>query len=188
MEAVSRRVQLVLLCEDTQQETFVRRFLIRSGWDTRRLRVEKGHKGGGSAEQFVRERFPCELHAYRSKRAHVAQALIVMLDGDDAGVEERLRSLGDSCRSQKVPVRNARDRVAVFVPTWRIETWIAYLNGEDIDETKRDYPRLNHARDCRTQVDELIRMCRSRTLREPAPPSLKAACVEYDARLVDRAR
>ena len=44
---MSRSVQLVLLCEDSQHETFVRRFLDRAGWSTR-LRW-KAPKGQGSA-------------------------------------------------------------------------------------------------------------------------------------------
>jgi len=36
-----RRVMIVLLCEDSQHESFVRRFLKTMGWDTRQLRVEK---------------------------------------------------------------------------------------------------------------------------------------------------
>jgi len=58
----SRRVQIVLLCEDSQHEAFVRRFLVGMGWETRGMRVEKSPSAGGSAEQWVRIRFPKELN------------------------------------------------------------------------------------------------------------------------------
>ena len=46
-----RRVKIVLLCEDSQQEAFTRRFLKGMGWNTRELRVEKSPSASGSAEQ-----------------------------------------------------------------------------------------------------------------------------------------
>ena len=36
-----RRVKIVLLCEDSQHEAFVRRFLNRMSWNTGEIRVEK---------------------------------------------------------------------------------------------------------------------------------------------------
>lgn len=180
---MSRNVQIVLLCEDTQQETFVRRFLAGSGWSTRRVRVEMAPPARGSAEQFVRVRFPVELEAYRSRRHQVGQALVVMVDGDRAGVSARLGALDGECRSRGgVPRRNG-ERVAVFVPTWRIETWLAYLAGETVDEARSDYPELPCPRDCQVHVDALIAMCREGRLSEPPPPSLAAACEEYRTRL-----
>ena len=69
MGAVSRRVQLVLLCEDKQQEAFARRFLKATGWETHAMRVEKAPVGRGAGEQFVRERFARELKAHRTRSA-----------------------------------------------------------------------------------------------------------------------
>ena len=65
---MSRRVRIVVLCEDKQQEVFIRRFLIAMGWCKHRMRFEKAPAGRGAAEQFVRTRFPRELKAYRSKQ------------------------------------------------------------------------------------------------------------------------
>jgi hypothetical protein len=180
---VSRNVQIVLLCEDTQHEAFARRFLTAMGWSTRRMRVEKGSDRGGSAEQFVRERFPTELAAYRSKRGSMGQALIVVLDGDRGGVEARHRELDAACEAKSCTPREPNEPVAVFVPTWRIETWFAYLDGQSVDETKSDYPRLRRERECQRHVNVLADMCRTDTLRTPAPPSLEAACAEFNDRI-----
>ena len=56
MGAVSRRVNLVLLCEDRQHDTFLRRFLAAMKWDTsnRRIRSVIAPGGKGSGEKFVR--------------------------------------------------------------------------------------------------------------------------------------
>ena len=181
---MNRNVSLVMLCEDTQHETFIRRLLKRRHWNMRRVRVVKSPSGRGAGDQFVRLRFPEELRAYRSKSSHMQQALVVMIDGDDQGLEARLRSLDDACRSSDVASRTTSDRVAIFVPTWRIETWFAYLDGEDVREDRKDYPRLKQPRECQRHVDELIAMCDAGSLREPSPPSLRAACNEYSTRLV----
>ena len=63
-----------------------------------------------------------------------------MIDGDFAGVDARLKALDKECNQTSVAPRDNADRVAVFVPTWNIETWLAYLNGETVDENKKNYP------------------------------------------------
>lgn len=182
MGAVSRQARIVLLCEDSQQEVFLRRFLKATGplstpKARRQVRVEIAPPGRGAAERYVRDRFPGELVEYRQRHASVL--LIVMLDGDRLGTEDRLRELDASCKEKGVPARRPDEDVFVFVPTWRIESWFAYLDGETIRENKKDYPRLRRERDCQRHVEALSEMCRNGRLREPAPPSLSAACAEY---------
>jgi hypothetical protein len=106
-----------------------------------------------------------------------------MLDGDVSGVDARLTALDEVCNQASVSPRDKADHVAVFVPTWNIETWLAYLNGETVDETRKDYPRLKPERYCRPHVDSLVRMCREGQLHEPAPSSLRSACQEFWTRI-----
>ena len=176
-----RRVQYVLVCEDEQHEAFARRFLKRMKVvkDPHQLRVER--PSWGSADRFVRETYVKELVAHR--RAHAARGLVVLIDGDRLGVGGRLRELDDACARAGVPARTPQDLVAIFVPTWNIETWLEYLEGRDVDEGLKDYPKLTRARQCNAQVARLAEMCARRSLRPPAPDSLRAACSEYDARL-----
>jgi hypothetical protein len=70
-----------------------------------------------------------------------------------------------------------------FIPTWNIETWLAYLDGAEVDEGRSDYPRLDRERECQRHVEKLIQMCDAGKLREPSPLSLDAACSEYRTRL-----
>lgn len=81
-----------------------------------------------------------ELAAFR--RPDTANLPIVMVDGDDQGAGARLRELQAACEEAGVPNRAPDERVLILVPTWRIETWLAYLAGETICETERNYPRL----------------------------------------------
>lgn len=180
MGTLSRQVQIVLLCEDTQHEVFARRFLVAAGLgDPRRLRVEKAPRGHGAAEQFVRQRFPSELVEHRRTAASMAQVLIVILDGDNVGVDGRQTALDQECLAAGIETRRDDESVLVVVPTWNIETWIAYLDGQTVDETRPDYPRLNRERECQPRVVSLVAMCRNGELRIPAPTSLEAACTEY---------
>ena len=102
-----------------------------------------------------------------------------MLDGDNCGVAARIAELEKACRKAKVRAGHPEEGVLVVVPTWRIETWLAYLNGETVDESRRNYPHLLRPRDCGPHVTQLVDMCQRRQLREPAPDSLVAACTEY---------
>ena len=171
-----KRVGTVLLCEDSQHEAFVRRFLKRRPLAAGHLRVEKCP--GGSAEQFVRERYPIELKELR--RRHARTALIVVVDGDGEGVQRRRAALAEACQAVNLEDRTAAESVAILVPTWNIETWLAYLAGESVDEERRNYPRLRTESDCQPQVETLASMCDRRQLRAPAPPSLEDACREYE--------
>lgn len=131
------------------QETFVRRFLTKSGWTRGDIKVDPYAAGRGAAEAHVRKRFPALLKQYRTRRNRAETRLVV-----------------------------------VAVPTWNIETWLAYLRGESVDESRDDYPRLDKSESgCQPQVEALAEMCRRRELREPPPPSLTAACREVRARL-----
>jgi hypothetical protein len=108
---------------------------------------------------------------------------VVVMDGDDKGVDARLNELARACEAQNILPRQNDDRVAIVVPTWNIETWLAYLSGKDVNESRSDYPRLRRPRDCQPHVDVLYEMCQKGALRQPSPPSLEAACTEYRSQL-----
>jgi len=173
-----RQDQIVLLCEDTQHEAFVRRFLERRGW-RHKPRVLKSSTGAG--EQFVREHFPTELRAIRHR--HVDRAQIVVIDGDNRGPAGRIAQLDAACQARDIKPRQQHERVAFVVPTWNIETWLAYLDGETVDARRSDYPRLERERDCSRHGTALIKMCDEGVLRSPAPSSLKQTCEEFRNRL-----
>ena len=169
-----RRAQIVLLCEDKQQEVFVRRFL--KPRTNHPIRAVSAPRGEGSGEQFVREQYPTELRALRA--ATVNAVLVVMIDGDAAGLAGRTGQLRESCVQFGIPPQRDGDRVVVLIPQRNIETWLAYLDGTTVDETTR-YPRLERPGDCRRHVRALSELCERGELRAPAPPTLAAACEAY---------
>lgn len=175
-----RRVQLVLLCEDRQHEAFLRRFLEADGWDPRSFRVERNPKAG-SGEQWVRTHYPDELRKLRAA-PHVSKGLVVCIDEDTRGAGRREEQLAEALKSVKMDAVSADEKVLHVVPARNIETWIAYLGGSDVDEAT-SYPKLRLQRECGPMVVVLKDMCDARSLRQPAPPSLERACVEYRTRL-----
>ena len=176
---MSRNADLILLCEDQQHSAFITRFLVEMGWNKRRIRVIPGPQGKGSAEKHVRENFPKELREYRGRRNRVHCNLAVMIDGDNLGVEGRIQQFDDECKNQGVEPRTSDDKVAIFVPTWRIETWFAYLDGHKVDEGCRSYPRLSRPRDCKRHVEKLSKMCQRRKFHPPPPSSLIQSRQEF---------
>ena len=167
-------VSVILLCEDMQTDVFVRRFLKRRKF--RDFRSLVSPHGRGSGEQWVRERYPRELQAIRQIQG---ACLVVVTDADVHPTEFRRAQLDAECDEKRIPRRKDDERVLVIVPRRNIETWLAYLAGDEVDEEKR-YERLKREGNCAWHAKELFRMCHEKQrLREPAPPSLREACGEY---------
>ena len=169
------RPKIIVLCEDKQQEAFIRRFLKKR--NRRPYSVQRPQ--GGAGDQFVRDRYPAQLDAVRKGGG----ALVVMLDGDSYGRDRRQQQLDQECEQRNISPQEPGDKVAVFVPTRNIETWIAYLDGQGVNETDA-YPRLERQRECVRHVNVLHEMCMRGQLRSPAPASLEAACREYEGFLI----
>jgi hypothetical protein len=148
------------------------------GWNTREIRVEKSPSAGGSAEQWVRQRFPIELKWYRKRKA--ASALVAIIDADLRGVQDRMTEFEDECKSMEIPFRKSGEAVAIVVPKRNIETWIHHLNGEKVNE-EDTYAKLEQERGCELAVKHLVGLCKSTGIKPgEAPPSLAAACEEYN--------
>ncbi|MBM5818086.1 MAG: hypothetical protein FJ083_16395 [Cyanobacteria bacterium K_Offshore_surface_m2_239] len=176
----TRKVNLVLICEDRQHEAFVRRFLRELGWETRRLRVNQNPKGRGSGEQWVRTNYVQEVMNMR-QRPHVAMGLIVTIDQDTERLN-REHQLLQALTEAGQKTRCDQEKIAHIIPARNIETWLAYLSGKEVDETTV-YPRLARESECQALVLVLKSMCEAKALRKPAPPSLEKACGEFHLRV-----
>ena len=168
-------VRIVLLCEDAATDTFVRRFLRRRQFKARDIRTLPIPHGPQSGEQWVRQKYPSELKAIRSRQNAF---LIVVTDADTHTTQARRSQLDDECNVEQVPARKPADPVIIIVPRRNIETWFAYLDGESVDETV-DYNAYK-SKNPRPFAEELYRMCHeAQKLRSPVPPSLAESCQEY---------
>lgn len=168
--------RIVLLCEDRQMSAFARRFLFRRNFTSRQVESMHSKPGRGSGEQWVRDRFPRQLRAVRERQRTF---LIAMVDADSGSTANRRSQLVQECRKQGVAPPSKDDPVLVVVPKRNIETWFAYLAGDDVDETAK-YPKLPRPNDCKPLAFALYDMCHvDQKLREPAPISLVETCGIY---------
>jgi len=174
---MSRYSEIVILCEDRQQEVFVRHFLVSCGIHRHRIRVRPHPQGRGAAEQYVREQYPLEVREYRRRRQRLNIGIVVMIDADARSVSERFDELEDELIRVSPPGRQANERIGLFIPRRNIETWIHYLQGELVNEID-EYPKFSgNEAACRPHVAELAER-RHEPLRENAPASLRTACDE----------
>jgi hypothetical protein len=172
-----RRVQIVILCEDRQQEVFARYFLKKRGF-TGLFRTKICPPGSQAGEQYVRTHYPEEVKAYRQNRNRVAIGLVVLIDADTGTLEARLNELASVLNKDKQENRGSNEAIAIFVPKRNIETWIHYLQGETVNEEDAYAKFEKNEAACKTAVEDLADRCYSQSLPEDAPRSLQAACGE----------
>jgi hypothetical protein len=129
------RVRVRAWCEDRGHERFVRDVLKhRYNLGRRDVDVKPAPRGLGSASQWVIAAYPEVVRQMRAARKQANLGFLVVVDGDSVGLVARLRSLcGQPNR------RASTDRLAIWVPTWNIETWVLWLcgcqvKGHNVDE------------------------------------------------------
>ena len=71
------------------------------------------------------------------------------------------------------------ERVLLVIPKRNIETWLAYLRGEAVDE-ETEYRRYDCESRCRADVDRLDEMCGRGELENVPPPSLERCCKDFN--------
>jgi len=172
-------VRVVVLSEDRQTESFIRRFLKLRTFDKRHIVFKMCPRAKSAGEQWVRERFPVELQAYRSRSRRAKTCLIVASDADVKTVEERIKSLKNECKKAEVDFRKEGEHVAFIIPRRNIETWLAYLRKETFDEETK-YKKYEYESHCQPQINQLDKMCQQQQFTpHPPPPSLESACKEF---------
>jgi len=171
--------QIVILCEDTQQESFIRRFLKKAhGIQSSLLRISKNPSGKGSGEQFVRNNYPNQLKALRQRQHRANTTLIVAIDADTSDTTQIRETLNTACSAAGIEPDTAKEHVAFVIPKRNIETWITWLNSEKVDEATA-YPKLPNESGCQPAIEKLHNLCAQNTTPPDCPESLASACIEY---------
>jgi hypothetical protein len=106
--------QLIVLVEDNRQQQLVFRYLRRVGLEPHAMRFMPPSSGSG--EQWVRERFPVEVTAYRRRNTHVETKLIAVIDADNLEFEQRLAQLDQKLQEAEVDLIREAEQVARLVP------------------------------------------------------------------------
>jgi len=183
---MSKASEIIVLCEDKLQKVFVLRFL-KKGWkkgkyDVTVVPYPQGGSGG-AGEKHVRDNYPRQLTACRAR--HAGTILIVVMDADAGTVDEHHRELERACSCVQPPVgvRQASEPVVHVIPKRHIETWLAYLGNDDVDEDRSyrsDCGFRGCEADCHSLVDRLAMACKNREQLADMPDSLGRACIEFE--------
>src|SRR5262245_8435693 len=102
------KIRAIILCEDRAQEHFVRKLCEELGH--RPVGVVVAPSGRGSAEQWVRKRYPGEVKKLRG-HGDERVGLVAMTDGDRYGVPKRKADLADALREASHPPRGDSERI-----------------------------------------------------------------------------
>lgn len=175
---MSKASKIIVLCEDNAHAMFVRRFLKKWGVANRKYTVLDYPNGEGSGKKFVKETLPKEVKALRSRNA--STILLVVLDADEFSVDQVKYELDEIV----VPHRGDEEQIAYIIPKWHIETWIAYLHGEDVDEEERQayktkYGKMAELKSVHPFIDNLVSQCKNRVPLSFPPSSLIVTCGEF---------
>jgi len=172
----NRQTQIVILCEDRQQEVFARKYFEARGIPRRKITPLVCPSGKQAGEQYVRERYATEVRTFRRKQRE-NRALVVVIDADTQSVANRLKQLDQQLAIDNQPQRATNERIALFVPKRNIETWIAFASGKTVDE-ETIYHKLAQESDCVPHVQQRAAEICPKGLPENAPESLHHRCDE----------
>lgn len=175
-----RGVRVVVLCEDDEHKRFARYTLLRSKFHPREIRLLPCPQGQGSAEQYVRLRYPDEVRAFRRQASHQKVGLIVLIDADTQTVDAKHAQLDQALRRQQLTMRSSDESIIIFVPRRHIETWLAYLLDHRVDE-KEDCKHLVRDIDYRRPAERFVDWYQKPADRpSPLLPSITRAYAELD--------
>jgi len=172
---------MVILCEDSQQYSFIYRLLKSLGFPRQRIRVERAQEGRDAADQFVRTRYPDELEVHRRKSARMNIGLVTAIDADKNSVQYRYRQLNEELEAEDLDRRGADEQICILVPKRNIETWIYALFEQDVNE-EEVYPHLENEGDCQPAVEQLVEYLQAGWPSDLIP-SLQRGCQELEDRL-----
>ena len=173
---MNRQTQIIILCEDRQQEVFARKYFEARGIPRRKITPIVCPSGKQAGEQYVRERYGAEVETFRRKQRE-NRALVVVIDADTQAVTNRLKQLDQQLASDNQPPRLNHERIAIFIPKRNIEPWIAFARGEAVDEETL-YRKLAQESDCVPDVQRLATEICPKGLPANAPDSLHRGCEE----------
>lgn len=187
MAGRNNKRRFTILCEGMRDYQFARAYLQKRFGKRQAecIRVDIPH-GLGAGSAHVRDRYPVELQAHRSRRYQRNAWLVVMIDADTGTLEERLGELGASAARADIdpPTRREEDRVLLLVPQRNIETWMRWAEGKDVADDKnykRNYHNVGSVQPFGRMAADRCRDVDAATL----PESLQHACNEV-ARLNDQ--
>lgn len=176
----SRRVQVVVLCEGFEDWQFARRILVRLGWRPDQIAPNASPSAKGSAYTYVLNNYAAEVRANRNGKK--TRALLVLIDADTRPEGGREKELSQRLKDADQKPRQARERIALWVPRRHLETWVYFLTHGQADEVT-DYKGEHKVKEHEYKpASELLARAlqERRALPAKAIPSLKKAVAEFE--------
>ncbi len=176
---MSKASQIIILCEDKAHEVFAKRLLKRWGVKPRAIRVPPYPNGKRSGKKYVEDQLSLEAEALR--RRHASTILLVIQDADEFSVNAITSRLDEKLGAP----RGENEQIAYVIPKWHIQTWFAYMDGQNVDESdkktyKDQYGKISESKEAHPLIDRLADNCMKNRELESPPDSLAAACGEFD--------
>jgi hypothetical protein len=183
--------EVTILCEDIDQERFIRQYLICRGLEEHKIKDYGNPKGREikNNNALIVKHYPNLMKSHR-RRKYRNLAVVVMIDADEDSVSDKMRSLhkalDEAAGNLNKDTRLPNEKVAIFVPARNIETWFSYINnnmeGQECNENT-DYKDKKMSAKERI---ELAERAAKKLAREICPqgvdritlPSLRYACRE----------
>lgn len=183
--------EVTILCEDIDQERFIREYLICRGLDDRKIKDFGNPKGKTikNNNALILKHYPELIKSYRS-RNYRNIAVVVMIDADEDSLDDRMRSLNialdETAGNLNRDLRLPNEKVAIFVPARNIETWFYYINnnmeGQECNENTDYKDKKMSAKErielAKTAAQKLAREICPQGVDRITLPSLRYACTE----------
>ncbi len=183
--------EVTILCEDIDQERFIREYLICCGLDDRKIKDFGNPKGKTikNNNALIVKHYPELIKSYRS-RNYRNIAVVVMIDADEDSLDDRMRSLNialdETAGNLNKDPRLSNEKIAIFVPSRNIETWFHYINS---DISGQEYNEITDYKDKKMSTKERIELAKKSArilaseicphgLDHISLPSLRYACRE----------
>jgi hypothetical protein len=175
-----RRVHVVVLCEGFEDWQFALRILVRLGWRHDQIAPNVSPSAKGSAYTYVLNNYAAEVRANRGGKK--TRALLVLIDADTRHEGGREQELNKRLKDTDQKLRQARERIALWVPRRQLETWVYFLtHGQADEETNYKDEHLVKEHEYKPASELLARTLKARrALPAKAIPSLKRAVVEFE--------
>jgi hypothetical protein len=180
--------EVTILCEDIDQERFIRQYLICRGLEKHKIKDFGNPKGRDikNNNALILKHYPELIKSHRTRKNRNL-AVVVMIDADEDSVSDKMRSLhkklDEAAGNLNKDTRLPNEKVAIFVPARNIETWFYYImEGQECNE-------ITKYKDDNMSAEERIKLAKSaakKLAREICPqgvdritlPSLRYACTE----------
>ena len=137
------KFRLTLLVEDQRHERFARMVCSQFGIAARNMRVVAHPVGRGSGKQWVTQQYPEWVRKQRSKNHQQTIALLIVTDVDELTSTIRRAQLAESLKLNAIDARTPNERIVLWLPKWRVETWLKHFAGEAVDEVTKYSHRVS---------------------------------------------